>query len=405
MSNQGEPASRKSRILTRLPSASYNEISKIDHSPQSEGLRMSTTPPIRRMEDIDPNFRLNAAVPKDYLFHDPHQAPFSIHGLAADEAVYTRLPLCFLPQCSDGVRNLSRHLAGGCIRFATDSPGLALIFRLTDAGNMPHFTACGQSGMELYEETDGGFRQIANFLPAMNDGRGCRLEQSVYTALPEGLRSYVLYLPLYNGLDELLIGLAPGASLMPGHMPRIRKPIVFYGSSITQGGCAAKTGSCYTHIVCRRLDAEQINLGFSGNAKGEASMAKHIAGLEMSAFVFDYDHNAPDAAHLAATHEPFYRIIRDAQPELPILLLSKPNTDKDPAAAEARAAIIRKTYENAVAAGDTRVQMIDGSTLFGDTDRELCTVDGCHPTDLGFLRMADAITPVLRSMLDKEAKK
>ncbi|MBR6561832.1 MAG: hypothetical protein IKK78_02365, partial [Oscillospiraceae bacterium] len=142
--------------------------------------------------------------------------------------------------------------------------------------------------MELYEEHDGGCAQVCNFIPQTEDGRGCRLQQSGYTPLLPGLRNYVLYLPLYNGLDRLLLGFAPGAQVLPGRVPHITKPIVFYGSSITQGGCASKAGSCYTHIVCRRLDAAHINLGFSGNAKGEAAMARYIAGLEMSAFVMDY---------------------------------------------------------------------------------------------------------------------
>ena len=128
-------------------------------------------------------------------------------------------------------------------------------------------------------------------------------------------------------------------------------------------------------------------------------MARHIAGLPMSVFVMDYDHNAPTLEHLQDTHEPFFRTVRSMQPKLPILLISQPDYDKNPAMAQKRRAVIRRTYENALAAGDRHVWMLDGETLFGTTDRELCTVDGTHPNDRGFLRMADAITPVLRQML------
>lgn len=358
---------------------------------------------MKRIDQIDTNFRLDASIPQDYVWLRPWEEPLQVYGLVPNEqGSLCRLPLPLLPHCSEGVQNLAWHLAGGCIRFTTDSPGLALMWKLKGAGVMPHFTACGQSGMELFEEYDGGFRQVKNFIPQLNNGCGCRLEQSAYAFLPGGLRHYVLYLPLYNGLDELLLGFAPAARVEEGRTPAINKPIVFYGSSITQGGCAAKCGSCYTHLVCRRLDAAHINLGFAGNAKGEEVMARYIAGLDMSAFVLDYDHNAPDAAHLEKTHEVFFRIVREAKPEVPILLISKPDYDKNPAMADKRREVIRRTYRNAVEAGDRRVWLLDGQTLFGETDRDLCTVDGTHPNDLGFLRMADAIEPVLREMLHEE---
>jgi len=215
------------------------------------------------------------------------------------------------------------------------------------------------------------------------------------------MRHYALYLPLYNGLDELLIGISPAAKLAEGRVPRIEKPILFYGSSITQGGCASKAGSCYTSIVARRLDATQINLGFSGNAKGEEHMARYIADKEMSVFIMDYDHNAPSPEHLEATHENFYKIIRVAQPDLPIIMLTMPDFDREPVLCAKRRAIIRRTYDNAVAAGDRHVYFIDGETFFGPTDRDLCTVDGCHPNDLGFLRMADVVTPVVKAALEE----
>jgi len=357
---------------------------------------------MKRIEDIDKNFKLDASIPGDYIFHSPQSAPFSIYGLEPDpEGRYCRLPIDFLPECSEGVQALAWHLAGACVRFSTDSDGIAVVWKLTDKGNMPHFTACGQSGLTLYEETDAGSRQIKNFIPQMDDGCGCKLEQSAYVPLPGGMRHYALYLPLYNGLTELLIGVAPGAKLEKGRVPRIEKPILFYGSSITQGGCASKVGSCYTSIVARRLDAAQINLGFSGSAKGEENMAEYIASREMSVFVMDYDHNAPDPEHLDATHEKFFRIVREKQPELPIVIMTMPDFDRDPERNARRRDIIRRTYENAVAAGDKNVYFIDGETFFGSTDRELCTVDDCHPNDLGFLRMADAATPVLRGILEK----
>lgn len=355
---------------------------------------------MKTISDIDPNFKLPESVPLDIRFLDPREEPFSIWGLAPnDQGVYSRLPLDFLPECSEGVQALAAHLAGGCVRFSTDADHLAVLWTLTDPTNMPHFTASGQSGLQLFEESDDGIFHVKNLLPAMNAGLGCKEQQSSYFPLPGGLRHYALYLPLYNGLKELLIGVAPGTQVLPGRTPRIEKPVLFYGSSITQGGCASKAGSCYSTILCRRLDAAQVNLGFSGNGKGEANMAEYIASIPMSVFVMDYDHNAPNAVHLEKTHEPFYRIIRKAQPELPIVMVTRPDFERVKQNAIEHREVVRATYQKALAEGDQNVYFVDGETFFGKQERDLCTVDDSHPNDIGFLRMADGLEPVLRSIL------
>ena len=355
---------------------------------------------MRSISDIDPNFKLPEGIPEGMSFHDPFDAPFSIWGIAPNNrGVYCRLPESMLPECSEGVRRLAYHLAGACVRFSTDAQQIAVLWELTETGNMPHFAASGQSGLELYEETDSGTRHIKNLIPAMNDGHGCRKDQSACIELPAGMHSYALYLPLYNGLSQLLIGFPCGAQVQPGRTPKLEKPIVFYGSSITQGGCASKAGSCYSTILCRRLDAAQVNLGFSGNGKGEDNIARYIASLPMSAFVLDYDHNAPTPEHLRKTHEPFFRIIREAHPELPIVMVSRPDFDKDPQESTIRREIVRATYVHALIAGDEHVAFVDGKKLFGRQDRDMCSVDSSHPNDLGFLRMADMLEPVLRDMI------
>ena len=355
---------------------------------------------MKRIEDIDPNFRLVDTIPSDYVFFDPREAPFSLWGLSPNaEGSYCRLPLDLLPQCNEGVQELAWHLSGACVRFTTDADGLAVVWALRGRGNMPHFAATGQSGMELFEETDRGTRQIKTIIPQMQDGCGCKTNQSFFAPLPGGRRHYVLYLPLYNGLKEFMLGFPPAAKIEPGRTPRFEKPLVFYGSSITQGGCASKVGSMYSTILCRRLDAAQINLGFSGSGRGEEHMARHIASIPMSAVILDYDHNAPSLEHLSATHERFYQIVREAQPELPIVMVSMPDYDRDPAANGARRAVIVRTYARALEKGDRNVYYVDGQSLFGSSDRDMCTVDGCHPTDLGFLRMADRLEPVLRQIL------
>jgi lysophospholipase L1-like esterase len=148
-----------------------------------------------------------------------------------------------------------------------------------------------------------------------------------------------------------------------------------------------------------------VNLGFSGNAKGEPEMAELISQLEMSALVMDYDHNAPDAEHLKKTHENFFKIIRNKQPDLPIIIVTKPDFDRDIETNKMRREIIYNTYKNAVDNGDQNVHFVDGETLFGNENRDACTVDGCHPNDLGFMRMAERIYPVIKKALGSLAPK
>ena len=352
-----------------------------------------------RIADIDPNFRLSDKIPAEAKFRSVWEEPFRIYGIASNaKGDFCRLPRELLPRCSEGIRRLAEYLAGACVRFTTDADSLSVVWELVTSANMPHFAPCGKNGMELFEETEQGTRNVANLIPALEEGGVCCLKQSSFVRLPGGLRSYVLYLPLYNGLKTLLLGLPPQAQLLPGRTPRTEKPVVFYGSSVTQGACASKAGSCYTTLLARRLDAAQINLGFSGNAKGEEIIARYIASLDMSLFIYDYDYNAPTAEHLQETHEPFFRIVREAHPDLPVVMISRFSGKMGPDA-DVRREIIRNTYLHAVEAGDRNVWFVDGQPLFGETDRDMCTVDIGHPTDLGFLRVADALEPLLREIL------
>ena len=214
------------------------------------------------------------------------------------------------------------------------------------------------------------------------------------------------FLPLYNGITKMEIGIEDNAEIAEAPEQKF-KPVCFYGSSITQGGCACTPGNNYTAMLARWLDFPQRNLGFSGSGRGEEIVARYISMLDLAAFVMDYDHNAPSIEHLENTHKRFFEIIREAQPELPIIFVSKPDFDPSPKVNADRRAVIYKTYSEAVAAGDKKVWFVDGETMFGPyeklNDRRACTVDGCHPNDLGFYRMADTIYPVLKEALESSA--
>jgi chemotaxis signal transduction protein len=196
-----------------------------------------------------------------------------------------------------------------------------------------------------------------------------------------------------------------GASIEEAAPYRVTTPVVYYGSSITQGACASRPGTCYQNIITRRLDCDYVNLGFSGSARAEPEIAEYIAGLTMSLFVYDYDHNAPNPEHLEKTHYAGYKRFREKQPTTPIIMASKPDWDlvndfSDPETNEKRMKIIENTYLRAKAEGDENVYFINGFTDFYPEDlRGDCTVDGCHPNDLGYHYMAKAFAKIIKDLI------
>ena len=202
------------------------------------------------------------------------------------------------------------------------------------------------------------------------------------------------YLPLYNDVTSVEIGLQADARLAPAQ-ERVRAlPVVFYGSSITQGASASRPGMSYPAIAARLLDCDFVNLGFASAARGEQSVAAYIASLPCSAFVLDYDYNAPTPEHLRATHRAFYETVRAGHPDIPILMLSRPVV-RETEETRLRRAIILDTLHAAQERGDARVAFLDGHALLGEQGREDCLADGIHPNDLGAYRMAAAVARAL----------
>ena len=334
--------------------------------------------------NLDKNFSIESSVNEDNLkFYSVRSAPFRLYGLEKCDGQFRRMPTEIAEQVSEGVHRLHFNTAGGRVRFATDSSYVAIKAFLPSLCHMSHMALTGSSGFDLF--ANGVF--AGSFAPPTNmDGS----YDSIVHLKEVKMQNMEINFPLYNDVAELFIGIEDTAQLSVGADYTIEKPVVYYGSSITQGGCASRPGTAYQAIISRMLDCNHINLGFSGNARGEQVMADYIASLDMSAFVLDYDHNAPNAEHLQKTHEPFFRTVREKHPDLPILIVSKPDTPK-PSDFAPRRNIVHQTYINALTNGDKNVYFIDGQSFFSGRYRDCCTVDGCHPTDAGFVRMADVI--------------
>ncbi len=352
---------------------------------------------------LDANFKPKTVDGREVVWHDALRGgAFALEGLPfrAPGGPLRRLPgeRAAPYVSSEAGDSLMRHTAGACVRFRTASPWIAVRATLGDGCDMNHMPRAGSKGLDLYRGAGAASRHVGTAQPNPDDRV---MERLLYQRAPgdRGVEAWQANLPLYGGLEALEIGLAPGFAPKPPPRHRLGA-VCFYGSSITQGGCASRPGNAYTTMVCRALDAEQVNLGFSGSARGEPAMAELIASLRgLAALVLDYDFNAPTPEHLAATHEPFFRTVRAARPDLPILVLSAPAVWPDsPDAMRRRRDTVRATVRHARARGDRRTAFLDGARLFGRAGRDDCTVDRCHPNDLGFRRMADAVLAALRRL-------
>ena len=350
------------------------------------------------IEKLDRNFEIQSNVDKaDVVWHNVTEDGFDIYGLydPKNGESFRRMPADIAETISSSVSVLCRKTAGGRIRFRTDSPYIAIRVYYKELSNMSHMPRSGSSGFDLYRYENGKYHFIKNAMPTADDKNG--YERMIFQN-NIGMNDFLMHMPLYNEVSEVYIGLREGAAIEPAARYRDIAPVVYYGSSITQGGCASRPANAYENMISLALDIDHINLGFSGNAKGESAMADYIGGLEMSVFVLDYDHNAPNVAHLEKTHYAFYKRFREYQPNTPIIMVSRPNIDPE-VLPHPRTEIIKRTYEQALAEGDDQVTFIDGVTLFGDDMRDSCSVDGCHPNDLGFYRMAKVIGAAVEKYL------
>ncbi len=351
-----------------------------------------------RIEEADKNFAVNSSVQRDGLtFFDIEQAPFCVHGVKKLDGRYRRLPEELAKRTSAGVHLLHANTAGGRVRFATDSPYIVIHYETDFVSRMPHFPLTGCAGFDLHA----GSRYLGTYVPPMDltDGYDSVID------LPEEYRDgkvhdYTIHFPLYSDVCSLYIGLQQGSTLTAAKPYTHALPVVYYGSSITQGGCASRPGNAYENIISLELDCDHLNLGFSGNAKGEDCICEYIASLPMSVFVCDYDHNAPTLAHLQATHEKLFLTVREKQPLLPVIFMSRPQPYLN-AEEKQRLAVVRTTYENALARGDKNVYFLSGNELLNLYARNTGLVDNCHPNDSGFVSIAFSLMQVLRPVLEK----
>ena len=326
---------------------------------------------------------------------DVTKPPLKLHGLYFGDGFLRRAPLDVAAATSENVKNLAEKSAGGRVRFKVS--GAEFIKIKLESPELPtsgsaHNGTIGLHGIDLYK--DGCYNQVT--FPHSDEyvfGRWWGEDEEP---------TVTLHLPLSRKIKRLLLGFPENAVITEAPDYSLTTPIVFYGSSITQGNCSARPGMSYQNILARRLDFDYINLGFAGAAKGEDAIADYIASLDMSIFVYDYDHNAPNPEHLRKTHEKLFLKVREAHPDLPIVIITRPRPAKRLSGdVLARQTVIKETYDRAIARGDENVYFIPGTSLISDDIGDDWSCDGTHPTDLGFFSMANAIEPTLKKLIEQ----
>jgi len=309
---------------------------------------------------------------------------------------YDRLPSKAEGKVTDAVWNLSHDSAGICVHFMTDATELSARWTVRKAKlALSHMPASGVSGVDLYTRFKG--RWV--WLGAARPDESMTTEKRLTTGMTSEWRECMLYLPLYNGVEKLELGVPENAHFKrPPERPASMKPVVFYGTSVLQGGCASRPGMAYPSILGRRLDWSIINLGFSGNAHCEPEIAALLAELDPQVYVLDPLPNM-NYESVAERMPVMLDKLRAAHPMTPIVLVEHIEVGDAQVVPSRRGYAksndeLHRIYEIRVRAGDKKLFYVNGAKLLGDDGQG--TVDRVHPTDLGFMRMSDGIEPVLK---------
>lgn len=293
------------------------------------------------------------------------------------------------------IDHIAERTTGARAAFRTDSQSIKIEIKLKtlehDVG-MSRFS-CSSAAVYTGKGDSLIYRGLA--VPGFDDMTG-----DIAFSKEKKTEDVMIFFPRNEIVENIYITVDDGAEILPPTPYKYEQPVIFFGSSITEGGHAALVTNAYTALLSERLDFEYYNFGLSGSCRGQLEIAEYICSLNPSVFVYDYDHNAPNADFLRKTHEPFFKHVRQRLPMLPVIIMTAPNYESMPEADERRK-IIKTTYENALAAGDKNVYFIDGKSFFGEDKRQFCTTDTVHPNDFGFHRMASVIEPVLKEALKK----
>jgi hypothetical protein len=335
------------------------------------------------------------------VYIDARTAPIKLYGFYEP---YRRTPESVALATSETVTRLHTMGPSARVRFRTNSDIIVIHADLSSDERVGTMPVLSSSSFEMHFVEDGKHVFKGSFVPSQGEGKNyveCRLK------VEPVMHDVIIYFPINASVENFYVGFREGCDLEEGSSYTYETPVVFYGSSIVHGIGACRPGMNYPSQVSRMLDTNVYNLGFGGGARGEDAIIDFIADQKMSVFVYDYDHNAPNAEHLEKTHYAGYKRFRAKQPTTPIIMASKPdydlvNENSNPEINEKRMRIIEQTYLRAKAEGDKNVYFINGDDIYKPVGKQYCTVDKCHPNDLGFYCMANIIGKTIERILEEK---
>ena len=322
-------------------------------------------------------------------------------GYENTELYYSRLPVDMKSVTRKGVWELGLNSAGLALRFSTNSPTIGFRWTLLNHFIMHHMAGTGIRGIDLYRLDENEHWQFIG--TAIPNGKDTTKTQVVVSAMDGRDHDYMAYLPLYDGVTKVEVGVTKNATIGQPHCDVLvkgkEKPLMFYGTSITQGGCASRPGMVYTSIISRALQKECINLGFSGNARMDKSMAEIVARVDAEQYVIDCLPNCTvetlrDSAYYFLTY------LAKKRPDAPIYMVENIWFSHAIVNRAVHDLLVEKNaywhelYLQLRKEGYDNFRYIPADGLTGPDGEG--SVDGTHQTDLGFLRMADGFLRYLK---------
>lgn len=362
------------------------------------------------MKTIDKNLAVIKADTAGIAFHDPDQAPFRLDGFywREKQGPYRRLPEQSKElNIPEGVNSLADYPAGGQLSFRSNTSRVVIKASFTRAHRIVRMPLTNNMGFDIYvgEGADKLFRGVTAF-----DFDATEYCVDLFKSDKRLPRHFTINLPAYGEIESWSVGLDEDATLAPPLPWPDARPIVAYGTSILHGACASRPGMCYPNILSRKLNRPVLNLGFAGSAKGEPEMARILADIHNPAlYLLDYDPNSGIKGARKTLYD-FIKVIKAKHPDTPVVTVSNipypgdyPETPGESGLSDRLrqfAEVHRDAVARSLADGCKNVYYIDGAGLLG-ADYTECSVDGCHISDLGFYRMAEALYPELKRILSQ----
>ena len=316
---------------------------------------------------------------------------FILEGTLIPESLkenrYDRLPISYKEIVRKPVWDLSKSSAGMSIRFISNSKSINVKWEVLNDLKMNHMAETGIKGIDLYFKNKDYWQYINTGRPVGIINESCLIDN-----MTNKMREFKIFLPLYDGIENIEVGIDSN-SIIQKPSKNDKKPIIFYGTSITQGGCASRPGMAHTNIISRKLDIDCINFGFSGNGGMEQSIAKLISESNPLFYVIECMPNMINAENVTNKTIPLVKTIRKKNPDTPIILVDHfistysildKRTNNE---IEKMNAALETEYEKMILDGYNDIFYFKSKNAIGDDNEG--TVDGVHFTDLGFLRYAD----------------